>query len=266
MRSSGSVGLLSPHVVTVWKAATGNGEVTTRKMVAQRTSVSEYAYIELRERILHGHFAPGAKLVVRPITEELDLSPTPVKSALAALEKEGLIRVVPNRGYFVETFDAAEVREICAVRGALDRLAAELAASKPDHMDLAERLDRNLVAQRYAVEVGKTDDYADLNHEFHRMIWESCGNRRTAMFLNSIAGQVRLLVNSSARVHGRPGRSLNEHEAIVGAIRTGDGPNAGAYALAHALNSEDTLLDVLAQYGEVEPGQTERSITTPKIT
>jgi DNA-binding GntR family transcriptional regulator len=235
-------------------------------MVAQRTSASEYAYIELRERILHGHFSPGAKLVVRPLTEELDLSPTPVKTALAALEKEGLIRVVPNRGYFVETFDAAEVREICVVRGVLDRLAAELAASKPDHTDLAKRLERNLEAQRYAVEIGRTEEYADLNHEFHRMISESCGNRRVAIFSNSIAGQVRLLVNSSARVHGRPGRSLDEHEAIVKAVRAGDGPNAGAQALTHVLNSEDTLLEVLAQYGESEPDRTALLIPMPGIT
>lgn len=221
-------------------------------MVMQRVSVTEYAYMALRERILHGHFPPGTKLVVRPLTEELELSPTPVKTALAALEKEGLIRVVPNRGYFVETFDAKEVKEICAVRGAMDRLAAELAASKPDHTALADKLESNLDAQRSAIGADRTDEYADLNHEFHRMIWEGCGNRRAAKFLDSIAGQVRLLVNSSARVPGRPSRSLEEHKAIVEALRAGDAASAGAHALKHALNSEETLLDVLIQSNGAE--------------
>ena len=224
-------------------------------MALQRVSVSEYAYAELRERVLHGHFSPGSKLVVRPLTEELGLSPTPVKAALAALEQEGLIRMVPNRGYFVATFDAAEVRDISAVRGAMDRLAAELAAARADHEALANRLDDVLTAQRSAVRGGKTVEYADLNQDFHRMIWEGCGNRRVAKFSDSIAGQVRLLVNSSSKVPGRPTRSLKEHAEIVAAVRSGDSAAAGAYAAAHAISSEEILLDVLAEIsaGETSP-------------
>lgn len=214
-------------------------------MRVRRLSIAEIAYRELRKAILHGRFSPGTRLVVRPLTEELGLSPTPVKTALAALEKEGLIRVVPNRGYFVEAFDVQAVNDICAVRGAMDRLAAELTASRPDHAAVAVRLKRNLAAQRIAIKEEEMMRYADLNHDFHLKISQASGSQRVAKISDSIAGQVRLLVNSSARVPGRPGQSLEEHAAIVEAIATGDSLSAGTYALAHALNSEETLLDLL---------------------
>lgn len=209
--------------------------------------MSQQALAELRRTILTGAIAPGSKLVVRPLAEDLGLSPTPVKAALAALEAEGLVRAVPNRGYFVQTFDAAAIREISAVRGALDRLAAELAAQSPGRAELAKELKRNLTQQRAAVQRSDQQGYADLNHEFHQMVWESTGNRRLADAANDLAGQVRLLVNSSVQGAGRPKQSLKEHQAILEALMAGDAERAGALALSHALHSEETLLALVGQ-------------------
>lgn len=207
--------------------------------------MSRQAYEELRRTILRGDLAPGTKLVVRPLAEELGLSPTPVKAALAALETEGLVRAVPNRGYFVQTFDEAAIREICAFRAALDRLAAELAAEQPGHETLAATLGRNLRQQRAAVRRADTQAYADLNNQFHQAVWEAAGNRRLAEAAANLAGQVRLLVNSSVQGPGRPGQSLKEHQAILDALMAGDAASAGAHALEHASHSEHILLGVL---------------------
>jgi DNA-binding GntR family transcriptional regulator len=218
-------------------------------VTVERYPVSQQALAELRRTILTGAIAPGSKLVVRPLAEDLGLSPTPVKAALAALEAEGLVRAVPNRGYFVQTFDAAAIREISAVRGALDRLAAELAAQAPGHATLAKQLKRNLTEQRAAVQRSDQQGYADLNHEFHQMVWESTGNRRLAEAANNLAGQVRLLVNSSVQGAGRPKQSLKEHQGILEALMAGDAERAGALALSHALHSEETLLALVGRAG-----------------
>lgn len=216
-------------------------------MVIERRPVSQQALAELRRTILTGAIPPGTKLVVRPLAEEFGLSPTPVKTALAALEAEGLVRGTPNRGYSVATFDAAAIREIGAVRGALDRLAAELAAQAPGHAALAKQLKHNLTEQRAAVRRSDQQRYGDLNHEFHQMIWESTGNRRLAEAANNLAGQVRLLVNSSAQGAGRLAQSLSEHQSMIDALTAGDADRAGALALSHALHSEETLLALASQ-------------------
>lgn len=222
-------------------------------MAVERHPVSRQALAELRRTILTGAIAPGTKLVVRPLAEELGLSPTPVKAALAALEAEGLVRAVPNRGYFVQTFDQAAIREISAFRGALDRLAAELAAQAPGHAALAKELRGNLTAQRAAVRRSDHQAYADLNHEFHQKVWEAAGNRRLAEAANNLAGQVRLLVNSSVTGAGRPTQSIKEHQGIVDALRDGDAERAGTLALSHALHSEETLLALVGDATERGP-------------
>jgi len=211
----------------------------------ERHPVSRQAHQELRGIILRGDIAPGTKLVVRPLAEKLGLSPTPVKAALAALEAEGLVRAVPNYGYFVQTFDAEAIHEICAFRAALDRLAAELAAAQAPRQALAGALKQNLTDQRSAVRRSDNQEYADLNHDFHRMIWEAAGNRRLGEAADNLAGQVRLLVNSSVQGPGRPMQSIKEHQAILDAFRAGDGALAGELALVHALNSEGILLAVV---------------------
>ena len=213
-------------------------------MAVERHPVSRQAYEEIRKTILRGTYAPGAKLVVRLLAEELGLSPTPAKAALVALEIEGLVRAVPGRGYFVQTFDEAAIREISAFRGVIDRLATELAADSPGHEKLAANLELNLDLQRLALAGSDTQAYADLNNEFHQMIWEAAGNRWLAESARHLAGQLRLLTNSSIQNPHRPGQSIQEHGAIAAALAVGDGALAGARALEHALHSADILLDI----------------------
>ena len=182
----------------------------------QRTSLSREAYQALRSAILNRALAPGSKLSVRPLSEGLGLSPTPVKEALYALEREGLVTAVPNRGYFVPRFGAADVPEIYELREALESQSARLAAQRAGPV-LAATLRRLLAEQRE----GGGDDlerYGDLDLEFHRALWEASGNRRLAQMAETIAGQLRLLISTSAMVPGRIASSLEEHAAIVEAI------------------------------------------------
>lgn len=214
-------------------------------MAIERHPVSRQAYQEIRTIILSGRFAPGTKLVVRPIAEELGLSPTPVKAALAALEGEGLVAAVPNRGFFVRSFDEASVKDICTFRGAMDRLAAELAASRPEREVLLHELRLNLAQQRVAVIAGDKQCYADLNNAFHEAIWIAAGNRQLAEAAAHLAGQVRLLVNTSVEGPGRPEQSLREHEELLNCLSKGDAQGAGLHALNHAMHSEEILLEVM---------------------
>jgi len=66
-----------------------------------RTTLNREAYKALRRAILGRKLPPGRKLIVRVLAEELGLSPTPIKEALSALEREGLVVAVPHPGYFV---------------------------------------------------------------------------------------------------------------------------------------------------------------------
>ena len=214
-------------------------------MVVHRDTMSKQAYDEIRQAILQGHFAPGTKLVVRPLTDELGLSATPIKVALEALAREGLVEALPRRGYFVPTFDLDDIRDICALRAALDRLAAELAANQPNRTELAGALDVNIKKQRAAVRSGDLLRYADLNTEFHSAIWAASKNGRLVRAADNLLGQIRLLVTTSAGMPGRPGQLVREHAKIASALRAGDANAAGRLVVAHACRSEEALLEHL---------------------
>lgn len=212
-------------------------------VVVQRDTVTRQAHGEIRKAILDGRFPPGSKLVVRPLSVELGLSPTPIKMALAALAREGLVEEVPRRGFFVPTFDAKDIRDICTLRIALDRLAAELAAEQPDRTELVRFLNANIKEQRESIRADDLLHYADLNSDFHSAIWKASGNGRLVRVADSLLGQVRLLVTTSSGVPGRALASVREHVKIVAALRAGDTELAAQLAGDHACRSELALLE-----------------------
>ena len=203
----------------------------------QRTSLSREAYRALRSAILNRELTPGSKLSVRPLSEALGLSPTPVKEALHTLEREGLVTVVPNRGYFVPRFGAADVPEIYELREALESQGAGLAAKRAGP-GLGSTLRRLLREQRACDDLER---YGDLDLEFHRALWEASGNRRLAQVAETIAGQLRLLISTSALVPGRIGSSLDEHEAIVQAIEDGRPAQAARAMRRHVQRAGRTV-------------------------
>lgn len=219
-------------------------------MVVQHCTISSQAYAVIRAAILEGRFTPGAKLVVRPLAEEMGLSQTPIKAALTALEREGLVEAVARHGFYVAQFDAADIKDVCVIRSALDRLAAEVTAAVPGRAALVKKLEASLAAQSTAVRRADARRYADLNAEFHLAICDGSQNRRLRRMVGDVYAQVRILTNMSAEAPGRPDDSLREHGEILAAIRSGDAVLAGHLAAAHAHGSELALHYVLTKNEE----------------
>lgn len=214
-------------------------------MPGRRDTLVGQACTEIRGAILQGRFAPGTKLVVRPLTDELGLSATPIKAALEALTTEGFVETIPHRGYFVPIFTPQDIRDICALRATFDRLGAELAASQTDRVELARSPDATIRLQRAAVRDDDLSRYADLNTEFHRALLNGSRNGRLIRHAENLYGQIRLLVNTSAGLPGRPKEAIREHAAIARAIRAGDTAAAEQIAVDHACRSKSALLQRL---------------------
>lgn len=209
-------------------------------MTLNRTTLNREAYKALRQAILGRKIPPGQKLVVRVLAEELGLSPTPVKEALAALEREGLVVAVPHRGYFVLEPSLEDVREIYSLREVLEGLAARLAVEN-DGRALLRKLERLFEKQREAAERGDIDTYGDLDLAFHRTFWEAAGSKRLLATAETIDGQIRMLINSSAAIPGRLPQSRAEHQAILQAVRDKDPQAAEAAMRTHVRNAGQAL-------------------------
>ena len=213
------------------------------KSYISRNVLSNQAYTVLRSAILSGQLVAGSQLVVRALSEELDLSPTPIKSALTALEKEGLVKSVPYRGFFVPQLDSEDIFEIYSLREVLEGLAARLAAQKATD-ELEIHLKSFLKKQQEAFASNDLEAYGDIDLGFHKSIWQASEHKRLIQTAESIHGQVRLLIVDSAITTARQEEVLAEHKAIFQAIIQRD-PEAAEYcARRHIRNIYKSLQNV----------------------
>lgn len=248
----GDDGILNPIMLT--------GETERRKMrlmsgsshLVNRSTLSREAYRALRTAILDRRFAPGLKLVVRVLAEDLGLSPTPIKQALAALEREGLVMAIPHQGYYVPRITLPDVEELYALREVIEGLAAARAAERISDDALAQ-LDRLLRRQRFCAQRREIRRYGDLDLAFHRLLREASANTRLARVAESFNGQMRLLISTSAQLPGRLQASLQEHVAIVRAVKARDTHAAEAAMRHHVQQAGRALLAYLEVEGTQRP-------------
>lgn len=210
-------------------------------MTVPRQSLVRAAYERVRVAVLDGTLVPGSRVTVRPLAEQFGLSPTPIQAALAALEREGFLVAIPNRGYFVPQVGTDDLFELYELREVVDGMAARRAASSDAHEQTAKHLNELLREQRRVVAAGKIQQYGELDLLFHRHIWEASGNRRLLPIAENLIAQVRLGNRLSAQAPGRLPGALEEHAAIVDALRRGDSRAAERHVRNHVRQSGRAL-------------------------
>ena len=128
------------------------------------------ALFALREQILSGEFKPGDRMSELPLVERLGVSRTPLRLALASLEHEGLLRVLPAGGYVVREFTQADMRQAIEIRGVLEgtacRFAAEQGASRRDLRAL-RTINEQIEPLVHRADYESFERYIALNAEFH---------------------------------------------------------------------------------------------------
>lgn len=180
------------------------------------------AYEMILEAIDTGTYKPGSRLVESELADRFGVSRTPIREALQRLETQSLL-TRDGRSLIVASLDHSQLSELYVVRGALEGLAARLAArhSTPEELavlrDMLES-DRKLVSDPEAM--------SRANRRFHKQIHLASHNRFLVQQLDLVHRSMALLASTSIAVAGRPTDTLEEHERIVHAIETGDGDAA----------------------------------------
>jgi len=154
--------------------------------VAQSTSA---VYELVRSRILAGHYAPGEHLTEGQICDELGVSRTPVRAALARLGEEGLIITEPNRGAFVAQWTRADIEEVFELRTLLESRAAALAAQRRSDDECVE-LKKSVDEMDRLARARNADYKDDLHHnnrEFHSLILSSARSPRLYRIAEQLA-------------------------------------------------------------------------------
>ena len=130
----------------------------------------DLAYRYIKRHIIEGIWEPESAINVNDITANLNISRTPVHKALAKLEQEGFLSIIPQVGVFVKSPDHGEVLERLLVCANIDALMTEQAASHLNDDDFTYM--KNILTMMDNLDLSE-DEYSTLNIDFHRTIYEA---------------------------------------------------------------------------------------------
>ncbi len=230
-------------------------------MTLDTTKADDIALV-IEEAIVSGELAPGTVLRQEQLSEQFNVSRTPIREALRRLAALGLVSFVPNRGVRVRTISRDELHEAFMVRAELEGLATEVAATKMTPETLAE-IDE--CEQRFNVvsldlrsrEPGDErrsimGEWVRANHAFHDVIYRVAD----LPLVEQMAKSARRTFSGPA-VWAPGDRSLDElyarnaeqHRAIKQALHAASAAGARALAREHVLSSFHLLETILEQVG-----------------
>lgn len=202
------------------------------------------AYV--RELIFSGEVRPGEFLRLEPIAEAVGVSNTPVREGLLTLRSEGLVRLVPRRGFAVAQFSPEDVHDLFWAQA---QLAGELAARAAKRIteEQIAALRETLEQYEKALEDDDEDRIGRHGHAFHRQINLAAASPRLALILGGI---VQHLPNRFyAAIERSSAATRHDHADLFQAVSSGNSREARKLMEAHIVDRSDHLVDLLRRRG-----------------
>jgi len=220
----------------------------SRKVHAFDKNAADSVYQTLRDAIVEGRLHAGDSLIEWHVARQFGTSRTPVREALLRLEAEGLAFRVPRRGLVVRHVSEHEIREVYAVRTALEVLAAREAANEAMPSDIAQL---RWINQRLA-EAIEHDDFGNvpiLTNEFHQAVASAAHNSMLRRFIGQAQDWTRRVGTSTVSLPGRRSAAVNEHSRLIEAIAARDSATAERLAREHMATGREFQLAAFRDRG-----------------
>lgn len=238
-------------------AAAGRPSRRARLPEALATDVAR----QLEQLIINGTLSPGERLNEVALSRSLGVSRGPVREAARALEKNGLVTVIMNRGAFVRSLSLDEAKEIYEINGALFGLAAGRAAASltaPQALALRELVD----AMEAAIIGDHREEFFQANSDFHALIMSIAGNREAQALYGQLTRKLLLLRRRSFEQPGHMQQANGEHRALMEVVIAGDTTRARDLAEAHARLGCARFLEAIGhQVEDREPTDREENVS-----
>ena len=185
------------------------------------------------------------RLDERKLAQDFGISRTPVREAMAQLEREGFVRSVPRRGIYIVRKTKQEVIEMITAWAALESMAARLITQQATDEEIAGL--RKMFATFTSDEVhAKIDEYSEVNIEFHQAIIKLSRSRVLADLAENLFTHMRMIRRKTIVEKDRVDRSIRDHMHIIEALETRDTRKAEELVRDHALG----LAEHVKQYGD----------------
>jgi DNA-binding GntR family transcriptional regulator len=211
-----------------------------QKKRATRSLLDE-TYDSLKKSIVDGAYRPGQRLRALRLAQDLKISRTPIKEALARLEQEGLVTREPGSGYVVRGLSVGEILNLYRVREALEVEAAREALPNvtPAIIDAMrgalDRADTLLTQERYA-------DFLRANRKFHNLIASSTHNGVLQEVLSNLDARFWSIGTVVVSRHPQRAQDIrSENRAILDALIAGDAEALEKAVKAHVRGAANNV-------------------------
>lgn len=221
------------------------------KPITRQKSLMEVTAERIRDAIIEGELTLGSKVSEQKLADLLGISRSPVREALALLQIEGLIRVLPKRGSFVFTPDEKTVDDLCDHRAILETACLDFAIRR-NHDRLMAGLRRGMESMEHAIRRDDSIAYAKGDITFHRAIVDASDNGSiTQVYTRTIGPLMAVRTNLFAVEHAHLQRSMSNHADLTQACADRDIARAQAIATEHIMRLSHAFRAMHSGQGQV---------------
>lgn len=224
-------------------------------MQASADTLEDQVYREIRGMILSGELGSGQKLVQEDLAERLGVSRTPLRSAIAKLERENFVLTTARGEAYVAEFGPQQIIDVFEIRAVLEGLTCRLLAPTIERKHTIY-LRSLMTSVEGAVKGGDHVAYREADVEFHTYLTNLVADG----FLNRMLESLQMIMSMSLS-HGllrAPEETYPEHLAIIDALESGDADAAEKVMIEHIRKTIE-LLKTQAQQGVGQAVSTRRS-------
>lgn len=216
--------------------------MTAEILFIPRAALHEQVAQRLRQMLVEGQIAPGAKLNERELSVELKVSRTPLREAIKMLAAEGLVELLPNRGAIALELSEADILNTFEVMAGLEGQSGELAAQRITDSELAE-----IQAMHYEMMAAYTrrdlSAYYRLNAAIHRAINAAARNPVLTATYNQVNARLQALRFRSNQDDEKWRRAMQEHEQMIAALQAHDPVAMRTVLIAHLGHKRDVVIE-----------------------
>jgi GntR family transcriptional regulator, rspAB operon transcriptional repressor len=229
--------------------ATGAVQKRSAFGLRSRDKLSEKVYKSLKRDIIRGLHPAGEPLNEKDLARRYKSSRTPVREAALRLQEERLLRIVPNRGYFVSEITLQELNDVYEYRTAVECAAAELAARKAVDSDLLQKL-TDLAEHTYVTNsLESSIEFIEADTRLHVGIARLSRNEMLVRAVSEARCQMERIMYAAIDIHYYGEVPTREHTDIMRAIREHDPETARKLMYDHIVQSKSKVLRITRDPG-----------------
>ena len=218
--------------------------MTAEIIAIPRAALHEQVAHRLRHMLVENRIPPGAKLNERELSDELNVSRTPLREAIKMLAAEGLVELLPNRGAIAVELTEADVLNTFEVMAGLEAQSGELAAQRITDAELAE-----IKAMHYEMLAAYTrrdlPAYYRLNAAIHSAINLAAKNPVLTLTYNQVNARLQALRFRSNQDGDKWKAAVTEHEQMITALTARNAVAMRAVLMSHLNNKRDVVIEQL---------------------